>query len=184
MSGLSTAANGKVCYTRDLKICRVEWGEPMYRVSDGVRSTHGQDGAIVLDVQQGQMFNLNPVAAVKTDWGEEVVCLFEPDASAPTDATRIHYQAAEHWRVSGNPKMPTQWAPLSALSHDSLIGSSDYLAIQQSIAQCSAEGNESPSGPFARLSWLKELREWVQAVIQPLGFHLNGNVRQLNASST
>jgi len=35
----------------------------MYRVSDGVRSTHGQDGAIVLDVQQGQMFNLNRVGS-------------------------------------------------------------------------------------------------------------------------
>jgi uncharacterized protein YpmS len=30
-----------------------------YRVSDGVRSTHGQDGAIVLDVQEGTLFNLN-----------------------------------------------------------------------------------------------------------------------------
>jgi Coenzyme PQQ synthesis protein D (PqqD) len=32
-------------------------------VSDGVRSTHGQDGAIVLDIHQGQMFNLNPVGS-------------------------------------------------------------------------------------------------------------------------
>src|ERR1700722_12147079 len=31
----------------------------MYRVSDTVRSTHDRDGAIVLDVRQGQMFNLN-----------------------------------------------------------------------------------------------------------------------------
>jgi hypothetical protein len=35
----------------------------MYRVSDGVRSTHGRDGAIVLDVHQGQMFNLNTVGS-------------------------------------------------------------------------------------------------------------------------
>lgn len=35
----------------------------MYRVSDNVRSTHGQDGAIVLDVEQGQMFNLNLVGS-------------------------------------------------------------------------------------------------------------------------
>jgi hypothetical protein len=32
-------------------------------VSDGVRSTHGQDGAIVLDIHQGQMFNVNPVGS-------------------------------------------------------------------------------------------------------------------------
>jgi hypothetical protein len=38
-------------------------GLPMYRVSDTVRSTHGQDGAIVLDIRQGQMFNLNFVGS-------------------------------------------------------------------------------------------------------------------------
>ena len=35
----------------------------MYRVSDTVRSTHGQDGAIVLDIRQGQMFNANFVGS-------------------------------------------------------------------------------------------------------------------------
>lgn len=35
----------------------------MYRVSEGLRSTHGQDGAIVLDVRQGQMFNVNFVGS-------------------------------------------------------------------------------------------------------------------------
>jgi hypothetical protein len=35
----------------------------MYRVSDTVRSTHNQDGAIVLDIRQGQMFNLNFVGS-------------------------------------------------------------------------------------------------------------------------
>lgn len=37
--------------------------QPMHKVSDSVRSTHGQDGAIVLDVRQGQMFNLNLVGS-------------------------------------------------------------------------------------------------------------------------
>ncbi|HVI07428.1 MAG TPA: PqqD family protein [Candidatus Binatia bacterium] len=31
----------------------------MYRVRESIRSTHGQDGAVVLDIRQGQMFNLN-----------------------------------------------------------------------------------------------------------------------------
>jgi hypothetical protein len=38
-------------------------GAAMYSVSDTVRSTHNQDGAIVLDVRQGQMFNLNFVGS-------------------------------------------------------------------------------------------------------------------------
>ena len=40
-----------------------EVGPPMYKVSEGIRSTHGQDGAIVLDIRQGQMFNLNFVGS-------------------------------------------------------------------------------------------------------------------------
>ena len=62
MSGVSTVASGKVCHTRFEKLTTVV-GPPLYRVSDGVRSTHGQDGAIVLDIHQGQMFNLNPVGS-------------------------------------------------------------------------------------------------------------------------
>ena len=35
----------------------------MYRLSDTLRSTHSQDGAIVLDIRQGQMFNINFVGS-------------------------------------------------------------------------------------------------------------------------
>jgi Coenzyme PQQ synthesis protein D (PqqD) len=59
-----------------------KWGEPMYRVSDGVRSTHGQDGAIVLDVQQGQMFNLNRV-------GSRILELLESGSAEPDIVTVI-----------------------------------------------------------------------------------------------
>ncbi len=40
-----------------------EVGLPMYKVSEGIRSTHGQDGAIVLDIRHGQMFILNFVGS-------------------------------------------------------------------------------------------------------------------------
>lgn len=36
----------------------------LYAVSAGVRSTRNEDGGIVLDVDQGQMFRLNPVGAL------------------------------------------------------------------------------------------------------------------------
>jgi len=44
-------------------LARRRSGLPMYKVSEGIRSTHGQDGAIVLDIRQGQMFNLNFVGS-------------------------------------------------------------------------------------------------------------------------
>ena len=53
----------------------------MYRISKGVRSTHGQDGAIVLDVQQGQMFNLNLV-------GSKILELLE-NGSAESDIVSV-----------------------------------------------------------------------------------------------
>jgi Coenzyme PQQ synthesis protein D (PqqD) len=34
-----------------------------YTISNAARSTHGQDGAIVLDVEQGQMFSVNLVGS-------------------------------------------------------------------------------------------------------------------------
>ena len=35
----------------------------MQHLSETIRSIHGQDGGIVLDIQQGQIFNLNPVGS-------------------------------------------------------------------------------------------------------------------------
>jgi Coenzyme PQQ synthesis protein D (PqqD) len=35
----------------------------MYKLSSTVRTTRGQDGAVVLDIRQGQMFNLNQVGS-------------------------------------------------------------------------------------------------------------------------
>ena len=36
----------------------------MYEVSTGVRSTRNADGGIVLDIDHGQMFRLNPAGAL------------------------------------------------------------------------------------------------------------------------
>ena len=48
----------------------------IYRIANGVRSTHGQDGAIVLDVHQGKMFNLNLA-------GSKVLALLESGSAEP-----------------------------------------------------------------------------------------------------
>ena len=63
----------------------------MFKVSDSVRSTHGQDGAIVLDVQQGQMFNLNLV-------GSRILELLE----AGTPESIIADQISRQFGVSGD----------------------------------------------------------------------------------
>jgi hypothetical protein len=54
----------------------------MYQVSDTVRSTHGQDGAIVLDIRQGQMFNLNFV-------GSRILALLKEGSAQPEIVNEI-----------------------------------------------------------------------------------------------
>jgi hypothetical protein len=54
----------------------------MYRIAEGVRSTHGQDGAIVLDIRQGQMFNLNLV-------GSKILELLETGATESAITEKI-----------------------------------------------------------------------------------------------
>ena len=56
-------AKGDTVHSRHSLLQEARDGATMYRVSDTVCSTHNQDGAIVLDVRQGQMFNLNFVGS-------------------------------------------------------------------------------------------------------------------------
>lgn len=54
----------------------------MYRVPENIRSTHGRDGAVVLDIRQGQMFNLNIV-------GSRILMLVEGGSSQPEIVAEI-----------------------------------------------------------------------------------------------
>ena len=54
----------------------------MYRIPESIRSTHGQDGAVVLDIQQGKMFNLNLV-------GSKILELLKSGASEPVIVDEI-----------------------------------------------------------------------------------------------
>jgi len=154
------------------------------------------DGKDILVIPDGNQFALpsvkvprwqrvaeNLTEAVKTDWGEEVVCLFETNDFQEPHRTEIHYQAAEHWRTVGVPKSPTRWIPVESLSKESMTSADEYLAAQRSRVQCSEGGDTSVVGPFGALGWFKELRTWIDGVLEPLGFHFNGNFRELNAST-
>ena len=124
--------------------------------------------------------NLN--AAVRSDWGEEVVCLFERETAPPTDGVLMRYQAAEHLCTRGDPKIPTRWMSLSALRKDSLIDGGDYSAIKEVIGICNGEIECSSPGAFSHFGWFSELRNWIELIVEPMGFHVNGKFRQLNAS--
>jgi len=56
----------------------------MYRISTAVRSTQNEDGAIVLDIQQGQIYSLNVV-------GSRILELLKSDASESQIADEISH---------------------------------------------------------------------------------------------
>lgn len=124
----------------------------------------------------------NLTVALKSEWGEEVACLFEPTTELPADGGVAGYQASEHLRSCGSPKMPTHWVPLLTLRQGSLLETRDYAAIMQVAGVCNREIQGAFAGPFARLGWFSEVRNWIEAVIEPMGFHVNGEFRQLNAT--
>jgi hypothetical protein len=153
-----------------------------------------RDGPKILLVPEGERHKLPSVeiprwqrvaerltAAVESQWGEEVVCLFEAEP-APPNGAGTRYEAAEHLCTRSNPTMVTRWVPMSALCQDSLIDTRDYSAIKRVTGIGNAEIEDSSAGPFARLGWFCELRNWIQSVVEPMGFHVNGEFRQLNAS--
>lgn len=137
-----------------------------------------------VEIPRWQRVVENLTVAVKSDWGEEVACLFEPATELPADGDDAGYQAAEHLLTCGNSKMPTRWMPLSTLRQDSLIEAHDYAAIKQVVGVCKGEIERPSAGPFARPGWFGDLRNWIESVIQPMGFHVDGKFRQLNASAS
>lgn len=122
----------------------------------------------------------NLTVAVRNEWGEEVLGLFE----LPVTDSGPRYIAAEHLRTRCPSKMLTRWVTVSALTQDSLIEPHDYAAIGEVTKLCKGEIEDPNVGPFSRLGWFYDLRNWIDSVIEPMGFLLTGGFRQLNASPT
>jgi hypothetical protein len=123
--------------------------------------------------------------AMNSEWGEEVICLFELGAEDLLVAGGdVRYQVTNHWRSLGKSAVPTQWVSLEDLRQVSLVDPSDYSTLQTSVAQCRAASCSPSTRPFARLGWFHDLCSWAGEVLASKGLHLSGDFRQLNASSS
>lgn len=122
--------------------------------------------------------------AMNREWGEDVICLFELGAEDVLGAEGdVRYQVTNHWRSVRTSAVPTQWVSLDDLREVSFVDLSDYSALQTSLAQCRAAVCDPNTSPFARLGWFQDLCSWAGEILASRGLHLNGNFRQLNASS-
>jgi len=86
--------------------------------------------------------------------------------------------------VRQNDKAPagTCWMPPSAAADCRDAG--EAAAVMESLEELDSYLRGERPGPFARPGWLKELFQWVEDQISPLGLRLTGGFRQWNASPT
>jgi hypothetical protein len=84
---------------------------PLHRVSESVRSTHGQDGAVVLDIEQGRIFNVNLV-------GSRILELLE----AGTPESAIADTISREFEVSRDTAIQDMQEFILALKERGLVG--------------------------------------------------------------
>lgn len=121
-------------------------------------------------------------SAMKQEFGEVVVCLFEPDSSG--SARTVRYVATRHWRTCETSAGLLQWGLINDLLESMFGNRDDYRAVRESLARCRFPISNTPSGPFSALNWFDELYEWVEHELSLRGLHLTGAFQQLNASPT
>jgi hypothetical protein len=136
-----------------------------------------------VEIPRWQRVAENLTAAMRNEWGHEVICLFSPDAAVPARApSERSYQVMESCDPSAKSSTRTEWVRVACLSGEVFADPADYIAVQRSIADCTGLSRGLTQGPFAKLGWFRELQKWIEEVIEPLGFHLTGTFAQLNAS--
>jgi hypothetical protein len=134
-----------------------------------------------VEIPRWQRVAENMTVAIRNEWGQEAICLFNLDVSAPATSANNHYQVME---CSGpaRPHPRGEWIPVSSLSERTFVHPADQIAVPLSLDECDRRAGAAAPGPFARLGWFGELQRWIEEVIGPLGFHLTGSFSQLNAS--
>jgi hypothetical protein len=135
-----------------------------------------------VEVPRWQRLAENMTAAIRNEWGQDAICLFNPDVSAPVTAPNDHNYQVMECSGPARPHPGAEWVPVSSLSERTFADPADQVAVQRSLAECDGDAGAVAQGPFARLGWFRELQGWIEEVIGPLGFHLAGSFSQLNAS--
>lgn len=133
-----------------------------------------------VQIPRGERMAENLMAAVRNEWGQEAICLFNPDEPGLPDS-RNSYQVMECCRPAVSQPF-AEWTQRSSLSARSFADPRDWQAVQRSLAECDRYAPGVVSAPFARLGWFRELQGWIDDVVRPLGFRLTGRFSQLNAS--
>jgi hypothetical protein len=135
-----------------------------------------------VEIPRWQRLAENMTVAIRNEWGQEAICLFNPDVSAPVTASNEHNYQVMECSAPARPHPGAEWVPVSSLPERTFADPADQVAVQRSLAECGRDASAVALRPFARLGWFRELQGWIEEAIGPLGLHLAGRFSQLNAS--
>lgn len=130
-----------------------------------------------LQVSRHQRIAKNLTASLQSEWCHEAVCLFRLDFTSIAPGPQYHVM--ESCEENPSQTRNSRWVSVSLLD-EKQFPAADYVAVANSVAQC----HDCAAGPFARLGWFSELREWARKEAAREGLTLSGRFRQLNASPT
>jgi hypothetical protein len=124
-------------------------------------------------------------AALNEQLGMQAYCLFLPSFTASERNTpRANYAVLESIKHNDDAPRGTCWMPRTASGCQHIHPIESRGTIEESLRQLDSYISEPKAGPFGRPGWLRELFDWTQAQLAPLGLRVNGSFRQLNASPT
>jgi Phosphotransferase enzyme family len=138
-----------------------------------------------LAVESGQRLAEQLTAGTKEERRLETYCLFIPGfVTAPENVLRKKYALMESIKQSDNAPTSTYWAPSAVAVREATLPEDDCTAVRDSLQELERYVAEPLTGAFGRPGWIKELFQWVQDRIDPLGLRLTGSFKQFNASPT
>ena len=115
-------------------------------------------------------------------WGVETYCLFAPVSRTPERNGEAMCAVLESVTHNGKAPAGTYWMSRTVATGGGVT--EEAGAISDSLAELDSYARGEKLGPFARPGWMRELFQWVQEQVSPLGLRVTGEFRQLNASPT
>jgi hypothetical protein len=138
-----------------------------------------------VEVRTGRRLAEQLTEAVRKEFGTEAYCLFVPGiVTAPENALGTKYALMESIGQNNPAPSGTYWVSSTAASGEAALPADEGAAVRSSLQEVKRYVAEPLSGPFARPGWIKELFQWAQKQLDPLGLRVTGSFQQLNASPT
>jgi Phosphotransferase enzyme family len=122
-------------------------------------------------------------AAIRKSFELETYCLFAPTPlSSVRPESNGNYAVMESVKQNVSAPSGTYWMPAGVLDHSR--DAEEATGVREALGELKSYTMGEKPGPFGRAGWLRELFQWAEEQVAPLGLRLTGNFRQLNASPT